>query len=56
MPQEAIRQRIKYLIEHGEVYPKGLVLAHDGRMRTIAITLLALNTVQTTLIVGRYFM
>lgn len=56
MPQEVIRQRIKYLVEHGELYPQQEMRIHDKRMQYAVIALLAFNLLETTLLFGRYIL
>jgi hypothetical protein len=56
MPHEVVRQRIKYLIEHGELYP------HDGqrllgrRIVVVGLVLLALNAFESAAMVIKYFL
>jgi len=56
MPQEVIRQRIKYLVEHGELYPQQEQRAHDKRMQFAVIALLAFNTIEATALAVKYLL
>jgi hypothetical protein len=56
MPQEVIRQRIKYLVEHGELYPQEAQRAHDRRMSLAVLVLVALNTVEVSAFVVKYLL
>jgi hypothetical protein len=48
MPQEVIRQRIKYLVEHGELYPPTTESSGRSirRLQWMGVVLVAVNVLQ----------
>jgi hypothetical protein len=52
---ELVKQRIKYLVEHGELYTAGEQRKHDRTMMLIVLVMLALNTVETTILLAQYW-
>jgi hypothetical protein len=56
MPEEVVRQRIKFLVEHGELYPQQEQRAHDKRISWAVLALLALNTIEVTTLAAKYLL
>lgn len=55
MPQEVIRQRIKFLVQHGELYPQDEKRLPGRRLVIVVLALLALNTFETAAMAIKYF-
>lgn len=56
MPQEVIRQRIKFLVQHGELYPQDVQRAHDRRMSIAALVLIVFNTFEATAVAIKFLL